>query len=409
MHLSYLKLLACLVILPALAAPVSASCGHAADYPPGLSVRGGQLYLQGKPFQGIGMNYFSAFFRKLGIEGTEAQLDDRSYLEGFQTLRDYDIPFIRFSAGGFFPREWQAYFDDKEAYFAAFDQLVADAEANGLGLIPSLFWFYATVPDLMGEPLQSWGDPASQTHVFMRQYTLEVVERYKDSPAIWAWEFGNEWIHDADLPQPELGRGWIVPHYGTPEERTAADKMFRSDIYIAYAAFAQTVRTVDASRPIFSGDTMPRPTAYHNARELIWKMDSREQWRTIFLRDNVAMDGLSAHLYFFDKDERPRDAGYIGADPDQQIAFMMEIADSVGKPLWLGEFGTKVPYGKPDLEREHFEQLLESIVTHKVPLSALWNFDYEHEDQVNWNITIDNHRAYMLESVRAANKRLQGE
>jgi len=66
--------------------------------------------------------------RKLGPEGGPANLDDRSYLGGFKTLREYDIPFIRFSAGGFFPNEWAVYKNDKEAYFKALDQLVADAE-----------------------------------------------------------------------------------------------------------------------------------------------------------------------------------------------------------------------------------------------------------------------------------------
>jgi hypothetical protein len=44
------------------------------------------------------------------------------------------------------------------------------------------------------------------------------------------------------------------------------------------------------------------------------------------------------------------------------------------------------------------------MVENKVPLSALWNFDFEHVDQTRWNITKDNHRAYMLNALQEANR-----
>jgi endo-1,4-beta-mannosidase len=34
----------------------------------------------------------------------------------------------------------------------------------------------------------------------MRAYVRDVVERYKDSPAVWGWEFGNEYNIPTDLP-----------------------------------------------------------------------------------------------------------------------------------------------------------------------------------------------------------------
>ena len=51
----------------------------------------------------------------------------------------------------------------------------------------------------------------------MRRYTEEVVRRYKDSPAIWGWEFGNEYNLAADLPadsrdrRPPLAPNWARP------------------------------------------------------------------------------------------------------------------------------------------------------------------------------------------------------
>ena len=46
------------------------------------------------------------------------------------------------------------------------------------------------------------------------------------------------------------------------------------------------------------------------------------------------------------------------------------------------------------------------MVKNEVPLSALWNFDFKHVDQTLFNITEDNHRAYMLDALQQANREL---
>ncbi len=387
---------------------VFVGCEERPVNPPGLTVQDGQFYKDGQPIRAVGLNYFSAFFRKLGQEGGEPNLDDRSYREGFETLASYEIPFVRFCAGGFFPNEWASYQNDKEAYFKALDQLVADAEEVGLGLIPSLFWFYSTVPDLVGEPLDQLGNPESKTHAFIRQYTTEVVSRYKDSPAIWGWEFGNEYLHEADLPQPEMGRGWTNPEFGTPAVRTAHDKMYRKNVWVAYQTFADTIRAIDPSRPIFSGDVMPRPASFHNWTEATWDIDSPDEWRLIFLKDNEAMSGLSTHLYYYSKQEESQDSGLMGFGPEEQVPFMMEISRESGKPLFVGEFGPAPKDKTLEEERRQFELLLDLMVKNEVPLSALWNFDFEHVDQKHFNITENNHRAYMLGALQEANREIKG-
>jgi len=44
-------------------------------------------------------------------------------------------------------------------------------------------------------------------------------------------------------------------------------------------------------------------------------------------------------------------------------------------------------------ERRQFGFLPELMMTQEVPLSALWNFDFEHPAQVLYNIAEANHRA----------------
>ena len=400
------------LIMGGMAVALLAGCREQPEHPPGLTVQEGRFYKDGHPFKGVGVNYYTVLLRKIGIEGHPSNLSDTSYRRGLETLKQHNIPFIRFGANGFYPKDWDLYLNHREEYFKAFDLLVADAERLEIGLVPSLFWYFPTFPDLVGESIDQWGNPDSQTHALMRQYTTEVVSRYKDSPAIWAWEFGNEWIHEADLPDPAHGRGWAEPDHapkpplGLAETRTIKDKMFRKNIYVAYQAFADTIRSIDPSRPVFSGDVMPRPSSFHNWTEVTWDIDSREEWSSMFLKDNAVMSGLSAHLYYYEQQEESRDVGFMDYGPEEQVAFMMEISRASGKPLFVGEFGPAPKDKTLEEERRQFEFLLDLMVENEVPLSALWNFDFEHVDQGHFNITEDNHRAYMLEALRQANRKL---
>jgi hypothetical protein len=372
----------------------------------GLTVVNGMFMKDGHPFYGVGINYFNVLIRMTGLAGSPPDLSPESYRQGFETLRKYEIPFIRFCAGGFYPKDWDLYLKDKKAYFRIFDRLVMDAEKKEIGLIPSLFWNFPAVPDLAGEPLDQWGNPDSKTIAFMRQYTTEVVSRYKDSPAIWGWEFGNEYLH-AVVPQPELGRGAVAPHLGTPSERTARDKMLRPIIWTAYREFSKTVRSIDKTRPVFTGDTVPRPAAFHIWKESSWRMDSQEEWQSVFLKDNESMNTLSVHFYYYSRQDEIRDSGLMEFGPEDQLEFMMKTARSSGKPLYIGEFGAAAKEKTEEEERRQFELMLGLLVTNQVQLSALWNFDFEDPDQVLWNITEKNHRAYMLEALRTANRKMR--
>src|SRR5262245_42700592 len=145
------RCVSCLLILAAgLAAPPDAS---ALEPSPGLTVsREGVLMKDGRPYRGIGVNYFDVFYHLLKEPG------DASFRAEFKKLVERGIPFVRFAANGFWPADNDLYFRNKDAYFRLLDSVVSAAEENGLGLIPSLFWNWSTVPDLMHEPINAWGD-----------------------------------------------------------------------------------------------------------------------------------------------------------------------------------------------------------------------------------------------------------
>ncbi len=363
---------------------------------PGLSTERGVLVKDGRPFRAVGINYFSAFNRMI------TRPEDMSWKEGLALLREKGIPFVRFAACGFWPADWSLYQKDPDRYFALLDAFVREAERQKIGLVPSMFWYFATLPDLAGEPMAGWGDPASRTHAIMRQYVADVVGRYKDSPAIWAWEFGNEYRLQVDLPGPEQGLPYVAPRLGTPTTRTAQDKLERAAVDVAQREFARAVRRLDSHRLLITGESIPRPFAWHLMKEKRWERDTPEQMTAMLLGDNAdPYDCLSIHFY--------PDKNHVFFEPPaslrELIAVCMRAAAHAGKPLFIGEFGASDELAA-DKVRAHVTEMLDIIVELRVPLSALWVYDLPMQEGT-YNVTTHNHRAWMLDALSEANRLLQ--
>jgi hypothetical protein len=366
-------------------------------------VESGAFHLDGAPAAVIGLNYFDGFRRQL--EAGVSREHREAIRPGFDVLARHEIPFVRFAACGFYPSELRLHLEDPAAYFGKLDAFVAEAERVNVGLIPSLFWAFFAVPDLVGEPIQAWGDAASRTRAYMRRYTSEVVSRYRHSRAIWAWEFGNEFNLEADIPTLNTAEHWIVPSLGTPSSRSETDRIRHQDILPAFAEFAALARSLDPHRPIMTGNTVPRSSAWHLRRGLGWKPDSLSQGSESLLADNPdPVDTLSVHVYAnFD-----REPHYFlsGQAVPESLAALLGIAASSGKPLWLGEFGSS-PKGTPEARRAETEAFVAEIVRQRIQLSALWVFDTLNRDIAVWNVREDNENAYALTLLRDANRRLR--
>jgi hypothetical protein len=400
----------CLVLfnyLLAMNTPKAKDCSHKVSscpkkehkrFPLGLYVADGQLMRQGKPYVGIGINYFSAFTRNLKNPG------DKSYIDGLTVLKEkYNIPFIRFMASGYWPVDWKLYLENRQRYFELMDAFVAEAEKQEIGLIPTFFWYIACVPDIMGEPMDQLGNPESKTIKFIRTYTHDVVSRYVNSPAIWAWEFGNEHILYVDHPRNEadlsFGRAKTAPEFGTPSSRTERDRFTRKATRTTYRIFADEIRKIDHHRLISTGDAMPPENSYHRTHESKWTIDTRQQWKQTLIGDNPGkINSISVHLY-------PDHEKLYFADKisiKELIAMCNEIAISQKKPLFVGEFGAPRTIENP---KGFFYKSLDAIEQAGVPLAALWVFDFPGQNDT-WNITVDSDREYMLRAVKEANARI---
>ena len=378
-----------LCVIAVLYSAVSVCFAQASRPSLGLTVsEEGVLTKEGTPFRGVGVNVFDLFNRAL------ANPEDTSYEQALRTLADLKIPFVRFAACGFWPRDMELYQRDKEAYFHRLDAVVDSARRNGVGLIPSLFWYYATVPDLVGESMDQWGNPDSKTHQFVRTYTREIVTRYTSASAIWGWEFGNEFNLRADLPNALEHRPRVIPQLGTPTTRSARDDMTHQMFRTAVTAFAREVRRHDRHRIISAGNATPRPSAWHQLHERSWQKDTPEQSAEVQRDDNPSpCDVISVHWY-------PDHHGLL------DLGVALDTATKVSKPLFVGEFG--VPGPPTEHSQAQFTHTLEVIEEH-VPLAALWVFDFRRPNrgQLKWNVTVDNERSYQLRAIARANERLR--
>jgi hypothetical protein len=359
---------------------------------PALSVENGSLMKEGQPYLGIGVNYFDLFSRTL------ARPDDTSTLTNLARLRHARIPFVRFMCGGYWPSDQKIYLTNRAAFFERLDRVVHCAETNRVGLIPSLFWFVATVPDLMGEHLDQLGNPKSKSVEFIRDYTTAIVKRYRNSPAIWAWEFGNEYSLDCDLPNAVSHRPPVVPELGTPAMRDERDELKFDQFRIAFQAFAETVRRFDSSRPILTGNAAPRASAWHHVHDRSWTRDSSAQFGEMLLRDNPSpADTITIHVYPEPSGTYPGGATNI----DNFLQLAAEFAEKGSKPLFLGEFGASRKSGQKS-QLDNCRQLIDAIRKYRIPLAGLWVFDYPAQS-ADFNVNFETDNAVILEWIARAN------
>jgi len=328
---------------------------------PGPMVVDGKLVRDGKPFRAFGLNV-----RDLADDVLDQGEAATASFDCLRFLGEQKVPFIRFWASYFNNRK--KYLADPERYWRNMDLLVDAAEKAGVGLAPTLFWDSWHVGETFDEYCCDWADPDSQTRRFADRYTREFVSRYRDRPIVWLWEFSNENNLMWDLPNAMEF---------LPEGRKDARNVARFYVgRVAIRSFGQTVRSLDAVRPISSGCSRPRPSQFHQSTQPpggdVWGKDSPEQ-NTIAAGWSAPdpLDLLSVHYY------APNEK-YDGVVVRQELAAHVDSATRLRRALYIGEFGVLDGKGKLEdgfddaLYQERARDLFEAIYQSGTPLAAWW-------------------------------------
>lgn len=366
-----------------------------------LSIQGGKFFKDGKPFYGVGVNYFDGFYRY-------AVFNDGSALStGLADLKRYNVPFVRVPAIVFWPTDIQrSYLQNRVEFYKRLDAFMDAAKAQGIGVVLDVFYNWTAFPDIKNEHLPAIGNQTSLSRQMMREILNEIVPKYKNHSALWAWEFANEATKAMDIP-PSVGNNIYQaksPANGSPD-RTPADNVKPSDIISALQEFATIVRDLDPATPIFSGNDVPYYCAFNMQQNGSWQSDSYVEFAQILERDNPApIDTLSMHLY--SKAEGAK--GKYFAKPGQEstatytefLSLVMAQSHVSRRPFFLGEFGVSDEEYSDAAYR--FEEITKAIMDNRVSMSALWVYDYKVQNGA-FNVTSTNARKYQLEKVRDMN------
>ena len=352
--------------------------------PLGLQVKDGHFYKDGQVYRGVGANYFD-LFRRVMREPTNT-----TSLAGLEQLSKAGIPFVRF-AGPYSAQEWKLYVENKEEYLKRLDIVFRKAEEVKMGLIPSFFWTL-TLCETVNEPRDQWGNPQSKTAALMREYVKDVCTRYGKSPALWAYEFGNEMNLSADLPNAAQFR---------PKNGCEKDDVTSKILVSMLSNFAKEVRKYDPTRAIISGNSHSRASAWNNTASKSWKSDTLEQAKEILLRDNPApLDTMGIHIY---GDHTPEKE--LGNWVQNRLAYfkwLRGLADDVKRPIFIGEYGCAIQES-PEKNRETYEALLKEMTEANIDMAAFWVYDLPSQNK-DWNVTFENSRAYMIPLAAEANR-----
>jgi hypothetical protein len=155
------------------------------------------------------------------------------------------------------------------------------------------------------------------------------------------------------------------------------------------------IRAADPVRPITSGYSAPRPSAWHNehsnftgAEFPFWSIDNVEEYTQIMLEQNQAVDIISLHLYGL--------SSYLNSTnlrTTAPIRAAAKAAATVGKLLYLGEYGNGTndqyrnasdrayPLSLLDLQVTMAEEAPEESV---FALSTYWSWDCPSHPQDTW-------------------------
>lgn len=333
----------------------------------------------GKPFYGIGVNYYDLFL-SVFARGGDMQIS----LSAMETLKKYNCKVIRFSVLPFYAEEFH-YYEDTDNFWSILDKIVQKAEELEIGLLPSLFWTYS-VNDYFDEPYQSaFLDENSKTVVFIKKFTEDFVKRYCESPAIYGWEYSNERVLGSDFPDAQHFRKPCA--WSKRRERDESDRVTLDGLESMYRIFAESVAASDPYHRIIStGDTNPRETSYHQYKYGKFEKDTHEEHEWVLDKINPkGITSLSQHQYSFGEMIAPGCVTYPLLDYfntwETFFAYLMEMSKKRGMSTYVGEVGYShihpENYSRITVNdvAETFQEAVAAQRKTGLPLMLFWNYD----------------------------------
>jgi hypothetical protein len=299
--------------------------------------------------------------------------------------------------------------NEPQAFWSQVDEMMDDLDAHGMRIVPVLAWGSGKFPTMAREPLgEMFRNPDSASWRLQAHFVTEFVSRYRSRPTVLFYELTNELNNYADLDMQK--------RCDDKKQTCEAGDRFTTEDMVAYTRrFAALIRKLDPSRPISSGFSISRPSAEHlraapewKTGRADWRPDSPEQFARNLEEIHDGVDILSIHLYGGKKNWR-----FGSSDAVDLLVEAKRVADRIGKPLFVGEFGDSDP-ALAD-ERSHTVRMMNKLVELKVPYSALWVWEFyqdsPYETHNNRHTSLSLEPGYtdvLIARLRAINQRGAG-
>lgn len=308
----------------------------------------GRLLRDGERFRNIGLNYGGGVVRIYTQPSTTAceytpSAEQDAMLDMAAAMK---VKVVRVKATPFWPAQWRygvnggvagvaATAANRAAHYAAMDAFVAKCRARDIGVIWTLFFRHASVPDLAGQTIRAgWLTAGSATRNYAQAVTQEIVTRYLNEEAVYGYEWSNEVNHYNDASDATRGNYPAVnTSYGSAASYSAANDMFNGgELASVLSWWYGVVRAIDPDRIVLSGNgpgsySQPGGTAGITSPMVSWNRDQA--------RDNPTNCGTihwyGNHLYG-SANFRGLDSILTGVRHWQQVN---------GRGFVLGEFGNQ--------------------------------------------------------------------
>lgn len=361
----------------------------------GFHVEDGVILLEGKPFYGFGVNYFGAFSHY-----EDGYLPDpQTFKDGFAGMAEHNIPFVRIALG-YYSAFYDRYDADPQGTLAKIREVLDAAEAEHVGVILSLFWHDAALPEHVGEKRADMGEAESRTVAYAVEFTTTIVKEFADHRALWGWEIGNEYNLDADLCDRNLQM--FLPAGFTFDNPTGRDYYTSNEAAFFFEAVASTIRKYDGYRLITNGCSEMRTCAWSMHKSTIrlkkdhlwdidWSQDTRKAFeKAIDLYTPASVDTVSFHFQSGSAGAQtpsytlsyPVFAGEDALTVPGFLDAYVQAAKAAGKALYLGEFGDfrdmESAADCPDM----FRTLCGWVADSGIQIASLWQFQDYHDSGV---------------------------
>lgn len=330
----------------------------------GLSVQGGRLFANGQRFRNIGVNWGGAVVRIYSQNPSGCNFTPASEQDAFITwCQSAGVKAVRFKLLPFYPNQWRDGFQngkawnvanasDRALYWAYVDSFLVKLKAAGIFGIPTVFFRWPTLPDMMGEGCRQWLNAGSNTRTYATTVLQEAVTRYSPggaradlAEAIGAWEYSNEVNHVNDcnatnVATPGAQSMWTPQtNYGTAASYSRANDCLLtggtydfSELRTLLSWFDGVVSAIDSTRLRLSGNG---PNAYWQPGGTSGITNPLDRWADEANRDNPT-NSVCMHVY--------RGIGYgsfNGRGASTYLTAARTTAQRNGKAFVIGEYGNQ--------------------------------------------------------------------